>query len=211
MIICQLEIYLADFGSDKVAEPVEPLDVGLKVPGLLEVPEGGVGLCVLFGEGLHKLLGANVGQALELDVRQLLGQLLGAGTQLGDVGHVERLDVGRGRLRVDALQEFLVVLERRQSVQQVLQQLRHLSANSKLILVLGITGVSRIADLRTPGSMATHCWVSSRTCAITRSSRKSYGKVSVHSANNWTMCLTNCAGDTCKNLRQLGKKLHGLK
>jgi len=46
--------------------------------------------------------------------------------------HVERLDVGRGCLRVDPLQKLLVVLERRQTVQEVLKKLGHFPPDSWL-------------------------------------------------------------------------------
>ena len=53
-----------------------------------------------------------------------------------------------------------------------------------------------------PGSIVTHFWVMARTCAITRSSLKSYGKVSVHSASSCTKWGTKRPRRSCKNQQE---------
>ena len=60
--------YLAHFGRHEVAQPVEPLHVGLEVSRLLHVLEGGLEVRILLGERLNKLLGPDVRQTLQLHV-----------------------------------------------------------------------------------------------------------------------------------------------
>ena len=77
--------YLAHFGRHEVAQPVEPLHIGLEVSRLLHVLERCLEVRILLGERLNELLRPDVGQTLQLHVCQLLCQKGRTWTQLSYV------------------------------------------------------------------------------------------------------------------------------
>ena len=79
-------IYRAHLGGDEIAEPIEPLDVRLKISRLLHVLERRLDLRVLLGEGLDKFLGPDERQPLQFDVGQLLSQLQWRRAHLRHIG-----------------------------------------------------------------------------------------------------------------------------
>lgn len=74
--------YGADLSGDKVAESIEPLDVGFEVAGLLHVLKGRLDVGILLGERLDELFRPDKRQSFQLNVRQLLGQSQWTGTHL---------------------------------------------------------------------------------------------------------------------------------